>query len=76
MAEYVIRKKEKSVELAKFDETDRPIDVYTIAQGRCNCPSRYKVCKHTKIVTKWNKAGNPVGVVYDDDANQIGSIWL
>lgn len=76
MSQYVLRKLKHSIELAKFEDTDRPIDVYSIANNNCNCPSRYKKCKHVKIATEWQKQNCPIGVVYDDSANTIGTIWL
>lgn len=75
MAQYVVRKNKYKIELAKFEDSDRPFDVYNITEGRCNCPSRYKNCKHTKIAKTWESSGSPVGVVYDDSANVIGQIW-
>lgn len=72
MSQYILRKVKFSTELAKFEDTDRPIDVYTIREKKCNCPSRYRSCKHVKIAAEWEKNGCPLGVVYDDTAKHIG----
>lgn len=76
MAQYVIRKNKIDYELAKFEDTDTPIDVYTVSNRGCNCPSRYKSCKHTKIVNTWKSSGEPIGVVYDDSADVIGRLHV
>ena len=34
-----------------------------------------RACKHTRIVTAWQKAGSPEGVVLDDTALIIGNIF-
>ena len=75
MAEYIVRKGKFNDEVAKFEESSYPIDVYTIGSRGCSCPSRYRACKHVKIVKAWQKAGSPIGLVYDDSANIIGNLW-
>ena len=75
MAQYLIRRGKFSNELAKFEDSDYPTDVYTIGDRGCSCPSRYRACKHTRIVAAWTKAGSPEGVVLDDDASIIGNIF-
>jgi uncharacterized Zn finger protein len=76
MSEYIVRKGKFSDEVAKFEESSYPIDVYTINTRGCSCPSRYRTCKHTKILKAWNKINNPVGVVFDDEANIVGNLWM
>ena len=75
MAEYIVRKGKFNDEVAKFEESSYPLDVYTIGGRGCSCPSRYRACKHVKIVKAWHKDGSPVGVIYDDSANKIGNLW-
>lgn len=50
MANYIVRKGKFSDEIAKFEESNYPIDVYTIGSRGCSCPSRFRACKHTKII--------------------------
>lgn len=76
MSEYIVRKGKFSDEVAKFEESNYPIDVYTVNSRGCSCPSRYRSCKHTKIVKAWYKENSPIGVVYDDSANKIGNLWM
>lgn len=75
MSQYLIRKNKHKLELAKFEDSDRPIDVYTIADNKCNCPSRYANCKHKKLAVIWQKDGSPIGNVYNDSGSVIGSIF-
>jgi len=53
----------------------RNSDVYTSGERGCSGPSRYRACKHTRIVGAWQKAGSPEGVVLDDNASIIGNIF-
>ena len=76
MSEYIVRKGKFSDEVAKFEESNYPIDVYTVNSRGCSCPSRYRSCKHTKIVKAWHKENSPIGVVYDDNGNKIGNLWM
>jgi hypothetical protein len=74
MPQYMVRKGKIGYEIAKFDDTDTPVDVYTVGYRGCSCPARSKSCKHVKIIKAWLKT-NEEGVVYDDAANNIGNIF-
>jgi hypothetical protein len=74
MAQYLVRKGKFNYEIAKFDDSSSPTEVYLFSQRGCGCPARSKSCKHTRIVTAWTKAGRPVGAVYDDSANLINTL--
>jgi len=76
MANYIVRKGKFSDEIAKFEESNYPIDVYTLSSRGCSCPSRFRACKHTKIVKAWHKLDAPIGAVFDDNANIVGNIWM
>ena len=76
MAQYLLRKGIINYELAKFDDSADPIEVYTISYRGCNCPSRYSKCKHSTILTAWQKANEPQGLVYNDKAEVIGNIFI
>lgn len=73
--QYIIRRNKYNYEIAKFDDSSSPISVYTINHGKCDCPAWGYSCKHTRILNQWIKAGSPVGKVYDDEANVIGSLF-
>lgn len=74
MAQYIFRKTKVNYELAKFEDSDTPTDVYSISDRGCNCPSRYRACKHTKMLSEWKKAGAMPGIVYDDNLKIIGKL--
>jgi hypothetical protein len=74
MPQYMVRKGKIGYEIAKFDDTDTPVDVYTVGYRGCSCPARSKSCKHVKILKAWLKTSEE-GVVYDDAANNIGNIF-
>jgi hypothetical protein len=74
MPQYIFRKNKTSYDLAKFDDSDTPIDVYNISSKGCNCPSRYRSCKHTKMLAEWEKIGAIPGIVYDDNMEIIGRL--
>ena len=73
--QYIIRRNEQHYEIAKFNDSSTPVSVYTIKYGKCDCPAWGYSCKHTRILNQWVKAGSPVGRVYDDEANVIGSLF-
>ena len=75
MAQYIIRRGKFNHEMAKFDDTDTPVEVYQFYSRGCGCPARTRSCKHTRILSKWKRAGTPEGIVYDDDAQAIGNIF-
>lgn len=74
MAQYLIRSVNKDFQMAKFEDSDSPTDVYTLTNTKCTCPSRYSNCKHRKVLGAWKKQGMPVGAVYDDTAQLLGSL--
>ena len=75
MAQYIVRQGRWSNEVAKFDDSREPIDVYTFNQRGCGCPARTRSCKHVRIVKAWEKADKKLGLVFDDNANIIGSMF-
>ena len=75
MAQYIIRKGKLRHEVAKFDDSSLPLDIYSISDRGCNCPARSRSCKHTRMVKAWQKNGSLLGEVYDDNLNVIGYIF-
>ena len=75
MAQYIVRQGRWSNEVAKFDDSREPIDVYTFNQRGCGCPARTRSCKHVRIVKACEKADKKLGLVFDDNANIIGSMF-
>ena len=76
MAQYLLRKGQINYELAKFDDSADVLEIYTFYPRGCNCPSRSKHCKHSKILTAWEKADKQLGLVFDDEANIIGNLFV
>ena len=74
MPQYMVRKGKIGHEIAKFDDTDSPVDVYTITSRGCSCPARSRSCKHTRILRAW-RSNIVVGIVYSDDSQEIGNIF-
>jgi len=75
MPQYIVRKGKYNYEVAKFDDSREPIDVYTFNQRGCGCPARTRSCKHIRIVKAWEKADKKLGLVFDDNAQIIGNIF-
>jgi len=75
MAQYIIRRGKFNYEVAKFDDTDTPLEIYQFYSRGCGCPARTRSCKHTRILNKWKRAGTPKGMVYNDDGQAIGNIF-
>ena len=75
MAQYIVRQGRWSNEVAKFDDSREPIDVYTFNQRGCGCPARTRSCKHVRILKAWEKADKQLGLVFDDNARVIGNIF-
>ena len=75
MAQYIIRKGRLKHEVAKFDDSSSPLDVYSISDRGCNCPARSRSCKHTRKVKAWQKNGSLLGEVYDDNIKVIGYLF-
>jgi len=71
MSEYYVRKGKYAPEVAKFNDSREPIDVFTLTNRGCSCPARTRSCKHTRIVDRWESMGSPVGVVFNDSAEVI-----
>ena len=74
MAQYILRKGIYFYELAKFEDSDEPTALYKFTQRGCSCPAGRRSCKHTKILNTWKQAGEIPGLVYDDEANHIGTL--
>ena len=75
MAQYIIRKGRLKHEVAKFDDSSSPLDVYSISDRGCNCPARSRSCKHTRMVKTWQTNGSLLGEVYDDNIKVIGYLF-
>lgn len=75
MSEYLLRKGKYFYELAKFEDSSEPISVYLFTSRGCSCPSRYRNCKHVKILNAWKQSGEVPGLVYNDSASVIGNIF-
>lgn len=75
MAQYLIRKGKLVHEVSKFDDSDTPLDVYTISSRGCNCPARSRNCKHYRMKKAWETNGSLLGEVYDDSIKVIGYIF-
>lgn len=75
MAEYIVRKGKFSYEVSKFEESNIPNGVYSVTNGRCNCPARSSRCKHHRILKAWEDNGKVVGAVLSDDAKVIGNLF-
>jgi len=75
MAQYLVRKGLRNYEVAKFDDSDSPLEVYTFYSRGCSCPARSRSCKHDKILKAWEKAGSKAGLVFDDSAHIIGDLF-
>lgn len=54
-------------EVAKFDDRKRPIEVYDIYGGHCNCPSPKVLCKHIIMLNDWKKQESRAGLAFDSD---------
>lgn len=74
MAQYLIRKGPIYDEIAKFDDTSEPVDVYVFTKRGCSCPASMRNCKHTRIYAAWNALKKPIGVVFNDSADVINTI--
>jgi len=74
MSEYLVRRAKYGYEVAKFEESSYPIDVYSISGSRCFCPARTRSCKHMKIFKAWERNGSQPGEVYDDTAKIINRL--
>ena len=71
MSEYYVRKGKYAPEVAKFNESNQPLDVYSFTSRGCSCPARTKNCKHSRMVDKWESMGCPVGLIFNDSAEVI-----
>ena len=74
MPQYMVREGKYGHEIAKFDDSNTPLDVYTINSRGCSCPARSRSCKHTRILRAW-RSSTLEGMVFDDDAQEIGNIF-
>jgi len=75
MAQYILRKGKSHYEIAKFDDSTEPVDVYTFNTRGCSCPAHTAHCKHVRILKIWKAAGEPVGIVYDDSGSILGTLF-
>ena len=65
------RKGKYTPEVAKFNESNQPIDVYSFSSRGCTCPARTRSCKHSRMIDEWESRGCPVGLIFDDNAEVI-----
>ena len=72
---YVLRRTRYQYEITKFEDRSEPADTYTIYSDKCYCPARIKNCKHMRIFKQWQKDDMPLGTIYDNNANKIGSLF-
>ncbi len=70
MSQYIFRKA-FYYEIAKFEDSDSPTAVYRFTPRGCSCPAGRRGCKHTKLLTAWKAAGEPLGAVYNDDGTLL-----
>ena len=75
MTEYLVRRTKYAHEVTKFDDSSEPSGTYTITGRGCNCPARVRTCKHIKIFKTWENDGKPIGQIYDESANVLGSLF-
>lgn len=55
---YLVRQTKKNVfEISKFEDSNYPLDVYTVTNNKCNCPASWRSanCKHRKLVEEFKK---------------------
>lgn len=76
MSEYLVRKGKLFYEIAKFEDSDSPTDVYTFYARGCSCPARGASCKHSRILNTWKKMKEPVGTVFNDNAEVINTLYV
>jgi len=74
MADYLVRRTKNAFEVAKFEESSYPLNVYTVTGSRCYCPARTRSCKHMKIFKAWERNGSNLGEVYNDSAEVINRL--
>jgi hypothetical protein len=75
MAQYLLRKNVAHYEIAKFDDSTEPVDVYIFGTRGCSCPSYHSRCKHVRILDIWKAAGEPAGTVYNDEGVVLGNLF-
>ena len=75
MPQYIARRGRYNYEIAKFDDTDSPLDIYHFTQRGCSCPAYVRSCKHNRILSKWKRTGEKNGEVYNDQAQLLGNIF-
>jgi hypothetical protein len=76
MAQYLLRKGTINYELAKFEDSDAPTALYSFTKRGCTCPAGRRGCKHVKIITTWKALGEPIGYVFNDEAQHIGTLHV
>lgn len=76
MSQYIFRKGKLYYEVAKFEDSDFPTALYKFTERGCSCPAGRRNCKHSKILKTWQTAGEPLGFVYNDEAQHIGTLHV
>lgn len=75
LAQYIVRRGKWSNEVAKFEDSSEPIDVYTFNHRGCSCPAYTRNCKHVRIVKAWEKNKMELGLIFNDEAEIIGRLY-
>lgn len=75
MTTYLVRRSKYAYELAKFEDSSYPLDIYRISGSRCYCPARTRSCKHMKIFKTWERSGSVEGDVYDESGYKLNNIF-
>lgn len=71
---YAVRAINSNVfEVAKFEDRNFPVDVYTIKKGKCNCPASWRStsCKHSKLVEEFKKDTTKVFMFDFNSKNEV-----
>lgn len=74
MTNYLVRRAKYGYEVAKFEESSYPVDVYRVSGSRCYCPARTRSCKHMKIFKAWERNGSTPGDVYDEKGTLVNNL--
>lgn len=63
----------RRVEIAKFEDSRYPVDVYHITNGQCDCPSWRHPCKHIAMLSEWLQQEQPEGTILESVGNRFMS---
>lgn len=71
---YLVRQVKKDIyEVAKFEDSNFPTDVYTVKSTKCNCPASYrsKKCKHNLLVDEFKKVKKGIFAFELTSSNEV-----